>query len=208
MPVDCLIAARFVALALAICSRRAADVLRWLGSGDAASVGAVLDDVVELLEGIVPSHEVAEESREGFRVASELAATRSIAGKEGFLKSPPTELRGLDGRLATVLEPNLGGSAPCVFLAGLGLRVSPGVARLVEGNFDAEVSDGREAVLRTTGVFAVCPKEALVRGVPSIVDKGALNALVDPRRLESSFPPLDPGRLSAREEILLDPSEL
>ena len=81
-----------------------------MDSGDpAASFGAVLVDIVEALEGIVPSHDVL---AEGLRMPSEFAAARSIAGKDGFLKSPPTEARDLDGRLATDLEPDLYGSSP------------------------------------------------------------------------------------------------
>jgi hypothetical protein len=78
------------------------------------------------------------------------------------------------------------------------------VAILVEGSFDADVSDGLEAVFLTAGVFvAGGPIEVLVRGVPSIVDRGTLNVLLEARKLGSSVPALEPGRLPAREGILL-----
>lgn len=72
-------------------------------------------------------------------------------------------------------------------------------------SFEADASDGRDAVFLRTGVLAGCAAEALVRGVPSMVDMVFLKLLIEPR---SSRPALDPGRLPALEETLPEPSEL
>lgn len=82
---------------------------------------------------------------------------------------------------------------------------------LEAGNLEAEATDCLDAILFTTGTFGVWMMEAADRGVPSIVDSGALNVLIESRRfggLGSSSPLLDPGRLTALLEGLPEASDL
>lgn len=166
--------------------------------------------MTEEFESIVPSHDPFEgctESREAVCAESPLAAAKFKAGSDGFLKTPPREVRLFEGLLATVFDPDLG-IPPYDFLMGLGLLLSAGVAIGVAGSFDTELSEGLDAVFRITGVFAGCISDALDRGVPWIVESGALKVFVEARKLCSSVLPLELGRLPAREDALPEPSEL
>jgi hypothetical protein len=115
--------ALLAALALAICSRRAADV--FLADSDAGSESAVIPvpaEVTETLEGIVPSPDVAEEPRDAddtFLGVSVVAGLFSV-GIDGFLNSPLIDGR-LVGLAARVLAPNLDMETSCPCFSGLGV---------------------------------------------------------------------------------------
>ena len=124
-------AALFAALALAICSRRAADDFLgvWTGASSIEStvIAVAALEVVEALDRSRPSFDVVEDFAEardtfltGLIVMSESSA-EFIADRDGFLNSPFTDARGLSGRAATVLEPYFG-NVVCAGFSGLGER--------------------------------------------------------------------------------------
>jgi len=164
-----------------------------------SEVGAV--DVVEALDGLLSSFEVEErlEASDVFRTDGD-AVDFGAAGVLGFLKSPFREPRGFSGRAATVFDTILPtvGTPSKVRFSGLGVRER-------DGGF-ASGADMREPpndVLDDTDLRVAEVGILPLVGVPSIGVSGALNVLVDARKLStaSSRPELEPGRLWGRVEL-------
>jgi hypothetical protein len=202
-------AARLAALALAICSLRAADdFLAAAAAGDSveSAVKAVFVDVVEALDAKVPEREVADdvcEADDTFLEVSE-AALLSRDDMDGFLNSPATGALARVGRAANVFAPYFSAGMPCVSLSGLG--VFDRVMRGFPGDF--RVPDIRSVPPRC-GVFAngVWRDLMLSRpldGVPSMVVRGLRYVLVEARKFGvlSSGPELELGLLFGLEDGL------
>lgn len=110
-------------MALAICSRRAADVFLYPWPGSLESVVlAVFVDATDALEGFAPSCEVADDLCEAVDAFLGVCAAAVLLsdGTDGFLNKPLTD-GFLVGLAATVLEPDLCTATSWARLSGLGV---------------------------------------------------------------------------------------
>lgn len=151
-------------MALAICSRRAAEDLRAEG-GDPGSADSPANEVA--LEGIVPSQEAVEaEFTDPRRVEFACKEALLRAGRDGFLNMPLAGVFALPGRIARDLEPDI----------GVGIAVLPGLGLLASAN-----GGGLEAPARELGVVLITVPDRF-RGVPSMGSNGALKLFVEALR--------------------------
>jgi hypothetical protein len=149
------------ALALAICSRRAAEDLR----ADGGVPGSADSPVTEVaLEGIVPSQEAVDAEFTDPR-RGELACKEALlsAGRDGFLNTLLVGGFALAGRIARGLGADI----------GVGTAVLPGLGLLASAK-----GGGLDAPARVLGVVLITVPDRF-RGVPSMGSNGALKLLAE-----------------------------
>jgi hypothetical protein len=167
-------------------------------------------DVVDALDGFVPSQDVADdlcEADDTFRGVTAAALLLS-AGMDGFLNRPLREGLDLTDRAAMVLDPNLDAGVSGTRFSGLGVLERPNPAAAGGGIFAIELRLDSPGVV-CEGVLKDRRLPRLLVGVPSIVESGFLYVFVEARKLIalSSGPELEPGLLSRRDGVLFDPSD-